>query len=46
MNIINNLYDRATAGLSVLTLRLNSRSLAALTDEEKAIATNKGWILS
>ena len=46
MNIINNLYDRATAGLSVLTLRLNSRSLAALTDDEKAIATNKGWTLS
>jgi surface protein len=46
MNIINNLYDRASAGYSVLTLKLHSNSLALLTDEEKAIATNKGWTLS
>ena len=46
MNVINNLYDRASAGYSVLTLKLHADVLAKLTDEEKAIATNKGWILS
>lgn len=46
MNVINNLYDRATAGLSVLTLKLHANHLAILTDDEKAIATNKGWIIS
>jgi len=46
MNVINNLYDRKTAGYSVLTLKLHANTLALLSDEEKAIATNKGWILS
>lgn len=46
MNIINNLYDRKTAGYyGVPNLQLGSKHLASLTDEEKAIATNKGWIL-
>ena len=46
MNVINNLYDRASAGYSVLTLKLHANHLAMLSDEEKAIATNKGWTLS
>ena len=46
MNVINNLYDRATAGYSVVTLPFNSASLALLSDEEKAIATNKGFTLA
>ena len=46
MNVINNLYDRKTAGYSVLTLKLHADTLALLSDEEKAIATNKGWTLS
>ena len=46
MNVINNLYDRKTAGYSVLTLKLHANTLALLSDEEKAIATNKGWTLS
>lgn len=46
LNVFNNLYDRATAGLSVLTLKLHANHLAMLTDDEKAIATNKGWTLS
>ena len=46
MNVINNLYDRKTAGYSVLTLKLHANVLALLSDEEKAIATNKGWTLS
>jgi hypothetical protein len=43
---LNGLYDRKTAGYSVLGLQLGSTHLAKLTDEEKAIATNKGWTLS
>lgn len=46
MNVINNLYDRAAAGFSVKTIKMHANHLAALTDEEKAIATNKGWTLS
>lgn len=46
MNIINNLYDRATAGYSVLTLRLNTDVFALLSDEDIAIATNKGWTIT
>jgi hypothetical protein len=44
LNIINNLYDRASVGYSVLTLKFGV-NLDDLTDEEIAIATNKGWIL-
>ena len=46
MNIINNLYDRASAGYSVLTLKLNSYNTSKLSAEEIAIATNKGWTIS
>ena len=46
LNIMNNLYDRASAGYSILTLRFHANSLALLTDEDIAIATNKGWIIS
>lgn len=46
MNIINNLYDRKSAGYSVVTLPFSSANLGRISDEEKAIATNKGWILS
>lgn len=46
MNVINNLYDRATAGYSVLTLKLHANVLALLSDDDIAIATNKGWTIS
>lgn len=46
MNIINSLYDRAAAGFSVVNLPLGSTNLGRISDEEKAIATNKGWSLS
>jgi surface protein len=46
MNVINGLYDRKTAGYSVITLKFGSANLAKLTDEEKAIATNKGFTLT
>ena len=43
MNVINKAAD-VTA--SPATLTLGSTNLAKLTDEEKAIATNKGWTLT
>ena len=46
MNVINNLYDIATKGCNTQKLVLGSTNLAKLSDEEKAIATNKGWVLS
>lgn len=45
MNIINNLYDRVSAGYSTVTLPLGSTNLGRISDDEKAVATNKGWIL-
>ena len=46
MNVIINLYDRATAGHSILTFKLHANALALLNDEDIAIATNKGWIIA
>ena len=46
MNVINGLYDRATAGLSVLTLKLHANHWAMLNEDDIAIATNKGWNLT
>ena len=42
VEILNNL---ATVE-STQTLKMGSTNLAKLTDEEKAIATNKGWTLA
>ena len=46
MNVINNLYDIASAGIQPQQLILGTENLTKLTDEEKAIVTNKGWNLS
>jgi surface protein len=46
MNVINNLYDRKSNGMSNLSIKFGTTNLAKLTDEEKAIAINKGWNLS
>ena len=46
LNIFNNLYDRAAAGYNVLTLNFSSEVIARLTDEDIAIATNKGWTVT
>ena len=43
MNIINKAADVTT---SPATLTLGSTNLAKLSDEEKAIATAKGWTLA
>lgn len=46
INVINNLYDIATKGCNTQQLVLGSTNLAKLTEEEIAIATNKGWTVS
>ncbi len=46
MNVINNLYDIASIGVQPQKLTLGSTNLAKLTEEEIAIATNKGWTVS
>lgn len=44
MNVINNAAD--VTGSMNLRLKFGSTNLAKITDEEKAIATNKGWTLA
>lgn len=46
MNVINNLYDIKSKGCNAQKLVLGSTNLEKLTDEEVAIATNKGWNVS
>ena len=47
MNVINNLYDfRANGSTTTRTLKLGTTNLNKLTDEQKAVATNKGWSLT
>lgn len=43
MNVINNLYDIASAGVKPQQLVLGSENLAKLTAEEIAVGTVKGW---
>ena len=44
--IINGLYDYIGAGSSgTRYIKLGATNLAKLSDEEKAIATNKGWTI-
>ena len=44
LNLFDNLAEVSTG--SGLTVTLGPRLLHFLTDEEKAIATNKGWVLN
>lgn len=46
MNVINNLYDIKTKGVKPQQLVLGTSNLAKLSEEEIAIAQNKGWSLS
>lgn len=43
LNIINGLYDLASAGKANQSLQIGSTNIAKLTSSEIAIATNKGW---
>ena len=46
MNVIKNLYDFVGNGSTTTkTLTLGTTNLNKLTDEQKAVATNKGWEL-
>ena len=45
MNVINNLRNLNGTGLTQVTLTLGTTNLNKLTEEQKAVATNKGWIL-
>lgn len=45
-SLVTNSYDRAAAGLSVMTLQLHANTKAALTDEQKAAITAKGYTIA
>lgn len=45
-SLVTNSYDRAAAGLNTLTLKLHANTKAALTDEQKATITNKGYTIA
>lgn len=49
-NVINEMYDFAGNGVTPSsgqgTLTLGTTNINKLTDEQKAVATNKGWILA
>lgn len=45
-SLITNSYDRATAGLKTMTLQLSANTKAALTDEQKATITAKGYTIA
>lgn len=45
-SLVTNSYDRAAAGLNTLTLKLHANTKAALTDEQKATITSKGYTIA
>lgn len=45
-SLVTNSYDRATAGLNTMTLQLSTETKAALTDEQKATITAKGYTIA
>lgn len=45
-SLVTNSYNRATAGLRTMTLRLSANTKAALTDEQKAAITAKGYTIA
>ena len=45
-SLVTNSYDRATAGLSTMTLKLSANTKAALTNEQKAAITAKGYTIA
>lgn len=46
MNVINNLYDIASIGVKPQSLVIATECQSLLSDDEIAIATNKGWNVS
>lgn len=45
-SLVTNSYDRAAAGLNTLTLKLHANTKAALSDEQKATITAKGYTIA
>ena len=45
-SLVTNSYDRATAGLSTMTLKLSAQTKASLTNEQKAAMTAKGYTIA
>ena len=45
-SLVTNSYDRAMAGLSTMTLKLSANTKAALTNEQKAAITAKGYTIA
>lgn len=45
LNIFVNLFNRASAGYSNITIRFEHEVIERLRDSDIAIATNKGWII-
>ena len=46
INIINQAADLNSLGITGKTMNFGGTNLAKLTDEQKAVATSKGWTLS
>ena len=46
MNVINQAANLNELGITGKTMTLGSTNLTKLTDEQKAVATNKGWTLA
>ena len=46
MNVITQAADLNSLGITGKTMNLGSTNLAKLTNEQKAVATNKGWTLA
>lgn len=45
-SLVINSYDRASAGLDTLTIKLHANTKASLTDEQKAAITAKGYTIA
>ena len=45
-SLVTNSYDRKSAGLNTMTLQLSTNTKAALTDEQKATITAKGYTIA
>ena len=45
-SLVTNSYDRKTAGLNTVTLKLSANTKAALTNEQKATITAKGYTIA
>ena len=45
-SLVTNSYDRASAGLNTLTVKLHANTKAVLSNEQKAVITSKGYTIA